>query len=103
MKPKRNGQYDFRTEVYVLDQDGGEHEVNVRVWFDCDYDAGRISGPPENCYPPSGDLEFTDIEICDELPAGITDEMVREAAAESDRLTEEAWEHYHSMGVDDGR
>ncbi len=103
IQTKRHGQYDFKTEAYVLDQDGGEHEVRVQVWFDCDYDPGKLTGPWEDSYPPSGDIEFTEIEILDELPAGITDEMVREAAAGSDRLTEEAWEHYGTRGVDDGR
>ena len=86
----------FKTCIYVKDSDGEEHETVVRVFYDCTYDPGKLSGPWEDSYPPSGEMELTAVESIHELPLGITDNMVEQAAADSaESLEEEAWEHYH--------
>jgi hypothetical protein len=100
MKSKRAGNC-FTTTVYPLDRDGEEHEVSIRVHYDCDYEPAYTSGLPENCYPASGDMVLTEIEILNELPAMITDADVRAAAEDAeDRLVQEAWDDYHSQGAD---
>jgi hypothetical protein len=93
---------DFKTHAYLTDRDGGEHEIPVRVSYDCDYQAAFISGPPEDCYPEAGDMEITDIEALGELPQGFTDDDLKNLDdAEKSRIEDEAWDHYHSRGVDD--
>lgn len=92
----------FTTTVYPLDNDGEEHEIEVRIHYDATYQAARISGPPDSCYPAESEMILTDMDILSELPRGITDKDVI-AAADSDeeRIEDEAWTHYHSRGVDD--
>ena len=96
MKPRRPA-YDFVSVVYVVDQDGQDWEIEVGIAYDCTYDPGVYSGPWENSYPASGDMYLTDVTSINDLPHGITDAMVTAAAEDAnDRLTEEAWEDYHS-------
>lgn len=93
---------EFNAFVYPLDRDGGDHPVLVRVSYDCDYEPEFISGLPENCYPASGDMTLTKIEPIGKLPSMLTEGDVLEAAdAARDRLEEEAWDHFHTKGVDD--
>lgn len=97
-KAKRQPKPDFETVVYVLDRDGGEWEIEVGVSYDCTYDPGVYSGPWENSYPASGDMDIHDVLILDDNPAGITDDMVMEAVESArDRLEDEAWEHFHDV------
>ena len=39
----------------------GDDVIELVIEFESDgyYDAGRVSGPPEDCYPPEGDDERT--------------------------------------------
>ena len=91
---------DFKTYLYIENQDG-EHEIEVRISYDASYQAAYISGPPEDCYPADSEMDLTAVEPVNDLPAGITQEMlVVEAMAADERLTEEAWEHYH-QGVEE--
>jgi hypothetical protein len=93
----------FTTTVYPTDRDGQDWEINVRVDYDCDYQPAKVSGPPEDCYPEAGELDMTEITILDELPSMITDADVYAAAEDAkDRLDQEAWDHFHNRGVDDG-
>lgn len=95
---------DFKTCVYVTDQDGEEHEIDVRIEYDAVYQPARLSGPPEDCYPEESSMDLTKVEVIGDLPEGITYGMVVVASmADDERLTDEAWEHYHSRGVDDDR
>ena len=85
----------FKTQVYVLDQDGEEHEVDVHIEYDAVYEPAFVTGLPEDCYPDSSEMDLTEITAINDLPPGITDAMVRDAADDDkDRLTEEAWEDY---------
>ena len=86
---------EFKSYVYVIDRDGEEHEIDVRVSFDATYQAAHISGLPENCYPAESSMDLTEIVSVNDLPSGITDDMVV-AAAElaNDRLEQEAWEDF---------
>lgn len=95
-KVKRQPRPDFESYVYVLDQDGEEYEVRVGVCYDCTYDPGVYSGPWEDSYPASGEMDITEILVLDDLPAGLTDADVKQAAADCERITDEAWEDYHS-------
>lgn len=92
---KRRPQIDFETVVYVPDQEGQEWEIEVGISYDCTYDPGVYSGPWEDSYPASGDMEFTDIVILQDLPEGITEAMVKESAADDERIDQEAWDDYH--------
>ena len=86
----------FNTYINVTDQDG-EHEIEVKISYDATYQAAYTSGLPEDCYPAESEMDLTEIEPISELPAGITQEMLAVAAvAEEDRITELAWDDYHS-------
>ena len=92
---------DFKTYLYIENEDG-EHEIEVRISYDASYQEAYISGPPEDCYPADSEMDLTDIEPIGTLPECITQEMLRVAAVAADeRLTDEAWEHYHGRGCDD--
>ena len=92
---------DFKTYLYIENADG-EHEIEVRISYDASYQAAYISGPPEDCYPADSSMDLTAVEPINDLPAGITQEMlVVEAMAADERLTDEAWEHYHGRSCDD--
>ena len=94
---------DFQTYLCLM-HDGEEHEIDVRISYDATYQAEYTTGLPENCYPAYGEMDLTAVEAIGALPDGITQEMLTVAAmAADDRLTTEAWEHYHGRGSDDGR
>jgi hypothetical protein len=101
VKSKRVGNC-FTTTVYPIDRDGAEHEIDVRVHYDCDYEPAKVSGPPESCYPASGEMVITEIEILHDLPEMLSPSEAYACAEDSmDRLTEEAWESYNMLGADD--
>ena len=92
---------DFKTYLYIENQDG-EHEIEVRISYDASYQAAYISGPPEDCYPAYSEMDLTEVTPINDLPAGITQEMlVVEAMAADERLTDEAWEDYFGRSSDD--
>ena len=85
---------DFLSYVYVLDSNGEEHEIPVKISYDATYEKEYISGPPEDCYPATGEMDLTGISIYD-LPFGITDEMVlAQVDLAKDRLEQEAWDDF---------
>lgn len=65
--------WNFTDTIYFTysDSDGGEHYGEAVVRFEGYYDPGKISGPPENCYPPEGEdyrtVESIDVEKTDPL------------------------------------
>mgnify|MGYP000582560309 CR=1 FL=1 len=89
----------FHTTIYILDRDGGEHEVPVEVDYDATYDPGRSYGPPENCYPPESEMTINSIVPVTEWPTGITLDMA--SAKQLEQMEQEVWEHYDTKGVDD--
>ena len=92
---------DFKTYLYIENQDG-EHEIEVRISYDADYQKEYISGPPEDCYPAYSEMDLTEVTPVNDLPEGITQEMlVVEAMADDERLTDEAWEDYFGRSSDD--
>lgn len=89
----------FTTEIYIYTPDGEEHEIHVTVDYDAAYDPGRISGPPENCYPPESEMTINSITPTGALPDGVAIDMANNRQLE--RIEEEAWEHFFRKGVDD--
>lgn len=51
-------------EVELEDDDGNIYTCNVDAHSKCYYHPGRLSGPPEDCYPAESDQETT-FEIID--------------------------------------
>tara|TARA_R110000868_G_scaffold277390_1_gene537180 strand:+ start:828 stop:1133 length:306 start_codon:yes stop_codon:yes gene_type:complete len=47
----------------VITVDGKEYLVEYESSGDCYYDAGRVSGPPEDCYEPEGECEITELTV----------------------------------------
>lgn len=91
----------FQTYL-CLTHNGEEHEITVRISYDATYEPAFISGAPENCYPAYGEMDLTAVEAVGELPDGITHGMLTVAAvAANDRLEQEAWEDFMSLGVDE--
>lgn len=92
----------FDTCGYVLDSDGQEWEIAVRVSYDATYEPEHITGLPENCYPATSEMDLTKVVSTNDLPPGITDEMVLTAAHnEAERLEQEAWDDYNEQGQND--
>ena len=83
----------FNTTIYILDRDGGEHEIPVEVDYDCTDDPGDAWNPP------SGEMTINSIEPVGEWPIGITLDMASDQQLES--IEQEAWDHYFARGVDD--
>jgi len=91
----------FQTYL-CLTHNGEEHEITVRISYDATYEPAFISGAPENCYPAYGEMDLTAVEAIGSLPDGITHGMLTVAAvAANDRLEQEAWEDFMSLGVDE--
>lgn len=42
---------------------GAEFLATYRVTAQCCYDRGKVSGPPEDCYPPEAWVESSQVEI----------------------------------------
>lgn len=94
----------FETTVYPTDSDGVEWEIEVRIHYDATYQPARISGPPEDCYPADSKMILTGMDILSDLPQGITyKDVIAAADASEERIEEEAWQDFHSRGVDDDR
>lgn len=92
---------DFKTYLCLM-HNGEEHEITVRISYDATYQREYISGPPEDCYPAYGEMDLTAVEAIGALPDGITHGMLTVAAvAANDRLEQEAWEDFMSLGVDE--
>lgn len=72
--------------MYVM---RGDDEFDLHIYGEGYYDAGRISGPPDSCYPPEGELEIILIETGDgkQWQGELTDE-------EYDRAVGLLWENY---------
>jgi len=93
---------DFRTEVYVTDQDGEEWEIEIGVSYDATYTPGKFTGPWEDSYPADGSMDITEIHLIQDTPFGFTDQDVLEQTKkDKDRIEELAWEHYFSKGRDE--
>jgi hypothetical protein len=87
----------FTTYIYPV-LDGEETEIEVVVDYDANYQPARVSGPPEDCYPE--DSEMTINSVTTEFK-GWESEIANEIENCQDILEEQAWEDYHSRGVDD--
>lgn len=91
---KRRPKWDFSTTVEVI-TDVDNYKIEIGISYDAVYEPAYISGLPENCYPDSSEMDLTGLVILDDLPEGITEKMVRDAAEEAnDRITEEAWQDF---------
>jgi len=42
---------------------GDTYDVMYKIHGKCYYDSGRLTGPPEDCYPPEGGAEISAIEL----------------------------------------
>jgi len=58
-------------------------EVSCECWGY--YDPGRLSGPPEDCYPPEGDFEVQDIT----MPKGMEDYKFELTESEQETLEQD--------------
>lgn len=96
-KTPRRPPIDIETVVYVTDSTGQEWEIGVGLCYEATYDPGIYSGPWEDSYPAYGDMDITDVLLLDDLPQGITEKMVMDAADKSRAgLEDECWEDYHT-------
>lgn len=50
-------------EDILLELDAQKAEVDIEVRASYYYDPGKISGPPEDCYPPESEFEIRDTTI----------------------------------------
>lgn len=71
-----------------------DDDIEVCVDYDATYQSARVSGPPEDCYPEYGEMTINSVTTKDGADVTLTDEQ-------QERIEQEAWEHYHSRGVDD--
>jgi hypothetical protein len=95
-KTPRRPPIDIEAVVYVTDSTGQEWEISVGLCYEATYDPGIYSGPWENSYPAYGDMDISDVLLLDDLPPGVTERMVMDAADSArDRLEDECWADYH--------
>ena len=74
----------FEREMTVSFVYPGDHEIFTRIRMTHPGDPGRISGPPENCYPPEPpEFEIIEHEIPDAAVAGIDFQMLDDLAIEA--------------------
>lgn len=76
-------------ETTITDKDG--LEVDVVVEYKGYYDPGKLYGPPENCYPPEGEVEVLAIRGIDKADIPL---------AEFKRLEDLMWEHLFDFEED---
>ena len=89
------------TFIYVYPEDV---EVKLTVEYNAVYEPARISGPPEDCYPATSEMEILDIDIflpdTGSYPDGVepfTEEFIRKYCAQDSVLKEiedKCWEDY---------
>ena len=87
----------FRTTVFLCDEDGAEWAIEVDVEWKGYSDPGRVSGPWEDCYPPEGEMEILSVKPVGDVPAWVTDDLLRST---EEQLIEEAWEEFDGDGYD---
>jgi hypothetical protein len=83
--------FNFR---HYLDREEEEGVVELLVTGTYSYDPGRLSGPPEDCYPPEEELEYTMTYNGGEFP----DEAL--TAKERDRIEDEIREYVRELEDD---
>ncbi len=70
-----------------------ESEVDVIVKWEGTYERAYISGPPENCYPETSEMEILSVEFVGDWPEGLTqkefDALCKKA---EDRFLCRAWD-----------
>ena len=70
------------------------------------YDPGRVSGPPEDCYPPEGECEITELTFeVHEDGSGleVMDQKVRALVSEflnQEKIEEALWENYQDRSYE---
>lgn len=94
----KSSELSFETEVEL---DGVNVEVTV-VYGYTPGTPGRVTGPPENCYPPEGpEADFHSIYVTDDptktdiqsrLSEAVLDDLSQRAAEEGDEAARDAYE-----------
>ena len=90
--------------TYTLMLGDEEFDVDFQIEADISYEPEYISGPPEDCYPASGDCDITEIKVLSQVD-GLRDADILDALGKqvgTDKITDDLWSDYHSQGVDDG-
>lgn len=91
--------------TFTIELDG--NEIDLTVEYDAEYQRGRFSGPPEDCYPDESSLDITDVTVPDLSPdCTCSEEQIIEYISSpklQEMLTDACWEHFMSLGVDDYR
>ena len=105
MTKRANVHADIETTVEL---DGCTYDVYVEATAHGYYDPGRTYGPPENCYPPEGEMDILSLKssVMDSDGQEITDpvEIQRVLDALPEGLIDDAlWESFddHSHGYED--
>ena len=78
----------YHCTVTLTGPDGQEAEVAVT--YEAYWDPGKINGPPENCYPPEGELNVLALD-----PPLVLD------AAQQEYLEDQCWDDFHGYGEGD--
>jgi hypothetical protein len=82
MKPDPS--YTFETDI---------DDVEVTVTYYAEYQRGRFSGPPEDCYPDDSSMEIQSIKLGDGTE--LKEEMLTDR--QRDALEDKCWQDYHAM------
>ena len=82
------------TDYFIDLGDLGEQEVRVGYTY-APGDPGRISGPPENCWPPEGaEYEIISLSFGDKPVTGKLADLITDWLLESDNFAEHLGEIY---------
>ena len=112
MKPRKgNVTQDFHEQEIEFDNGEGEIEIvyaDLRVEANCFYQAAKLDGPPENCYPEDSECEITRIEVLKAIDEDgnvltLSKEKLAliQAAIDEDHLSDEIFEAWMDSRYDE--
>ena len=70
-----------------------EEDIEITVEWEGYYERGRLSGPPEDCYPSDGEIDILSVTDTSGKPV-----LVDQAFEE--KLIDKAWDDFHSQEDD---
>ena len=78
-----------------------EVEVELDIDYSAYYQAAKLGGPPEDCYPEDSEMTIDEVSFPSEVVEAYTDAELQEAVeAIMDKVEEACWEDFFSVEYD---
>ena len=81
----------MRTGTFTTIFEGEEADIEVTVEWEGYFEPAKLSGPMEDCYPESGDMDILSVRDSDGKCVIVPQEF-------EEYLLDKAWEEYHEQG-----